>query len=177
VDELRMEYEPGDVVTSFKTSSPIYKRDCTIVHADKSMVGMITDGLEFVHYMRTNDLTLKMVKKGEGYMEKETKDKLTAIMKKWPFAEFIKRLPDIIDKHRRTMDINPQDKVWIKMDGYVPRGLVDTWKEFSASVDLMKTTTPELPPYIQTLMFEWVMMGAVISLKMAKTMMEDEEIK
>lgn len=160
-----LNFEIGDTITSYDKRSKIFNRNCTVVHADMTIVGVITDGLPHVIFVPYNNLSLKLIKKGNGYLEKADKDKMRGVMAQWGFGEFIGELPKIMTQIRTNLGFQAEEKVYVKMDGFVPKDLGLAWKEFMAMMELLKQTNPEIPNFIATLFFEWVLTHGLTTLK------------
>jgi len=158
-------FEVGDFITSHDKESRIFKRDCIVVHVDRALVGVITEGIAQVIFFPYDSLSLKVTKKGFGYLDKENKEKLRLAMANWGFSDFINALPGIVNKNRSNLDFSDSDRIYIKMDGLVPRELGLAWKQFMALTEMMKQTNSEIPNYIGTLLFEWILSGALTTLK------------
>jgi hypothetical protein len=158
-------YEVGDVITTDNKESRLYRRECTVVCADKSMVGVITEGIDEVVFVPTTETSIKVLKKGMGYIPKETKALVATIMQGWAHRPFVNGLPKLIDSTRKSMEMTPEGKTYIKMDGFVPRELAMAWKQIMSLMDLVKLTDESTVPFIQTLMFEWMLTGALFALR------------
>jgi hypothetical protein len=163
IDDLN--FNVGDTVVSSDKESTIFKRECVVVHADKAIVGVVTEGIAQVVFLPYDMALLRVTKKGYGYLEKEDKARLAHAMQHWGFSGFINSLPSTIDQSRKHLGFSGDDKLYVRMDGFVPKELASAWKQFMALVEMMKQTNPELPNYVNTLMFEWVLAGALTSLK------------
>ena len=48
---IDLKYELGDVITSDAPASALYKRECTVVSIDYTLIGIVTDGIESVMFV------------------------------------------------------------------------------------------------------------------------------
>jgi hypothetical protein len=160
-----MIFEVGDLITSHDKESKIFRRECIVVHVDRALVGVITDGISQVVFLPYDSPSLKVTKKGFGYLDKGDKEKLGEAMKHWGFFDFVTALPNVVKKTRNKLDFDDTSKIYLKMDGFVPKELGLAWKQFMALVEMIKQTNPEVPNYVNTLLFEWMLSGAMTTLK------------
>jgi hypothetical protein len=162
---LQLNYDLGDTITCYDKSSELFNRKSSVVYVDPVVVGVITEGITRIIFFNYDILTIKVVEKGNGFLTNEMKEEMKRIMTNWDFVEFVKCLPHIVDISRKFNQINDKEKMYIKIDAFVPKEVGTMWKQFNALMDMVKQTNPDVPNYIHALFVEWVLLSSLQSLK------------
>jgi len=172
---IDLKYELGDVITSDAPASSLYKRECTVVFVDYTLIGIITDGIESIIFVEYNDVTLTVVRRGSGYLASQDKARIAQAIEKWAYKGFVTDIPNLVTKTRKRLNDEGNDKVYVKVDGFVSKEVAVLWKQFQALVDMAKMSNPEIPNYIQTSVFEWVLANALATIQFGVAFKEHED--
>ena len=122
-----------------------------------------------------NSDTTLTVKRGPGYLTTQDKARIAQAIEKWAYKDFVNEIPNLITKTRKRLNDEGNDKVYVKVDGFVSKEVAVLWKQFQALVDMAKISNPEIPNYIQTSLFEWVLANALATIQFGVAFKEHED--
>lgn len=169
-------FDLGDIVMCSDKANILFRRDCIVIYVDPTFFGVISDGLDEVYFVKDDDETFSLERKGSKVLGVEHSTLLEATLKKWPLVTTLSKFSGLVNAELDVLGVNKENTVRMAITATIPISLMNYWRRLRAVLEMGRMVHPEIPKDVEQLMATWAVMSAhkVVPVILTKNMLEGQ---